>query len=213
MPRSSTASTRPARGLSKSAATRRRVIDAAARLLVTHGYSGTRLSDVADEAGLQAGSLYYHFSSKEALVEEVLRYGIQFTHGQVRVVVDQLPENATPGQRLAAAVDGFVAAILELGYMSPAYIRSYRQLPAEIQDRLRPIRQAFGRLWEELIDAAIDSGELRSDIDPYVLRLFIVHTLEQVPEWPEKTRRSITDISATMRTLLFAGVAGDHPRS
>lgn len=199
--------------LSKSAATRRRVIEAAARVLVEQGYAGTRLSDIATEAGLQAGSLYYYFESKENLVEEVLRYGVQFTHTHVRVAVEQLPETATPGERLSTAVSGFLEATLELGDMSPAHVRTYQQLPPEIQERLRPMRRAFGRFWEELIDAAIAAGDVRDDIDPLILRLFIINSLERVAEWPLKTRRSPRDLSDLMQTLIFDGVGqGDRHR-
>lgn len=199
-------SARPTRPLAKSAATRRRVIEAAARMLVEQGYAATRLSDIAAAAGLQTGSLYYHFDSKESLVEEVLRYGVQFTHTHVRVIVEQLPESATAGDRLAAAVGGFLEATLELGNMSPAHVRTFHQLPPEIQDSLRPIRRAFARFWEELIDAAIASGEIRDDIDPLVLRSFIISSLEQVAEWPGQARHSVRNLSEVMRTLIFDGV-------
>ncbi|MEU6561467.1 TetR/AcrR family transcriptional regulator [Nocardia nova] len=205
---STNGSGRAPRSLAKSAATRRRVLDAAAHVLVNNGYAGTRLSDIAAEAGLQAGSLYYHFDSKEQLVEEVLRYGVQFTHAHVRVVIDQLPDSATAGQRLSAAIGGFLEAIMELRYMSPAYLRSYRQLPEDMRERLRPTRRSFGKFWEELVDAAIASGEVRTDIDPYTLRLFIVHTLEQIPEWPDSAQRSAQEMSDMMRKLIFDGVAG-----
>ncbi|MEV4152920.1 TetR/AcrR family transcriptional regulator [Nocardia salmonicida] len=189
------------------------MIEAAARILVDQGYAATRLSDIAAEAGMQAGSLYYHFDSKESLVEEVLRYGLQFTHTHVRVIVEQLPDEATPGEQLRAAVAGFLEATLELGNMSPAHVRTFHQLPIDIQDRLRPMRRAFGRFWEDLIDAAIASGEIRSDVDPLTLRLFIISSLEQVAEWPPKARRNLRDLSGVMQTLIFDGVGNDGTRS
>ena len=54
-------------------ATRRGVVDAAYRLIVAHGYSATSMRDIAAEAGISAGSIYNHFPTKEAIVEEVLR--------------------------------------------------------------------------------------------------------------------------------------------
>lgn len=197
---------RAPRSLAKSAATRRRVLDAAARVLMDQGYAATRLGDIADQAELQAGSLYYYFDSKEQLVEEVLRYGVQFTHAHVRAAVEQLPDSATPGERLDAAVIAHLESMLDLGDMAPAHVRSFNQIPSAMQERLRPMRRAFGRFWEELVDSAIAAGEVRDDIDPYVLRLFITNTLERVPEWPLRTRRSAEELSEVMRTLIFDGV-------
>jgi AcrR family transcriptional regulator len=61
---------------SKSARTRRRILDACAAALRRDGYAAVTLKDVAALAGLQAGSLYYHFRSKEEIVEEVLGLGV-----------------------------------------------------------------------------------------------------------------------------------------
>ncbi len=64
---------------SKSQKTRERVLDAAAKIFRQKGYAATRLADIAAAADTQAGSLYYHFDSKEQLLDEVLERG----HGRV----------------------------------------------------------------------------------------------------------------------------------
>ena len=61
---------------SKSARTRERILDAAAHVLSRKGYAGTRLSDVADQAEIQAPAIYYYFPSRDDLVEEVMWSGI-----------------------------------------------------------------------------------------------------------------------------------------
>jgi AcrR family transcriptional regulator len=199
---------RSPRPLAKSAATRRRILDAAARVLMDNGYAAARLSDIAEHAGLQAGSLYYYFASKDELVEEVLRYGVQFTHAHVRAAVDELPTDATAGDRLHAAVEAHLESMLELGDLAPAHVRTFNQVPAEMQARLRPVRRAFGNFWATLVDEAASAGELRDDVDPYVIRLFITNILERVPEWPLRTRQSAETLATTLRALLFDGVGG-----
>ena len=66
----------PADALSKSARTRSRILNAAAHVLSVKGYAGTRLSDVAEYAELQAPAIYYYFPSREDLIEEVMYAGI-----------------------------------------------------------------------------------------------------------------------------------------
>ena len=56
---------------------RTRILDEAARLFLARGYAETTLRDIADAAGVKAGSIYYHFDSKEELLGEVLDTGIE----------------------------------------------------------------------------------------------------------------------------------------
>jgi AcrR family transcriptional regulator len=60
----------------RKAATRARLLQAAARVYAAHGFAGATLDDVAEEAGLTKGAVYGHFGSKDnllvALMEEYL---------------------------------------------------------------------------------------------------------------------------------------------
>jgi AcrR family transcriptional regulator len=89
---------------SKSARTRERILDAAAHVLSRKGYAGTRLTDVADQAGLQAPAIYYYFPSREDLIEEVMWSGITRMHEHVRDVLAALPPDTDPMGRIDAAV-------------------------------------------------------------------------------------------------------------
>ena len=62
---------------SKSEVTRQAILHAAAGLFRERGYAAVSLRDIAEVVGMKTGSLYYHFSSKEGLVEEILTLGTQ----------------------------------------------------------------------------------------------------------------------------------------
>lgn len=52
---------------------REQLLAIAGHLIASRGYSATTVRDIADEAGILSGSLYHHFSSKDAILEEILR--------------------------------------------------------------------------------------------------------------------------------------------
>jgi len=54
-------------------ARRRELLDTAAEVFAEQGYNATTVRKIADHAGMLAGSLYYHFDSKESMLEEILR--------------------------------------------------------------------------------------------------------------------------------------------
>lgn len=196
---------------SKSEVTRARIIAAAGKVLAETGYQHTRLSAIAAEAGMQTGSLYYYFDSKEELVEEALDGGIRLAHQRVRTSVDALPESASAGERLFAGIRAFITVRLEIGSMPPAHIHTYHDLPPDMRERLRPELEAFSSLWDRLVIAAVESGEIRADIDPVVLHLFVVHTSEQIDKWPESAQRSIAHTSDVMVRLMLTGLVGPRP--
>src|SRR3990172_7863304 len=52
---------------------RRQILDAAVRVFARSGYHGSRVGDVAKEAGVAHGLLYHYFSSKEEVLQTVFR--------------------------------------------------------------------------------------------------------------------------------------------
>jgi AcrR family transcriptional regulator len=57
---------------SKTRATRRRIIDAAAELFVADGYSGTTLERIASRADVAVQTVYFHFGNKRTVLKEAV---------------------------------------------------------------------------------------------------------------------------------------------
>jgi AcrR family transcriptional regulator len=72
--------------------TRAHLIDVATRLFAAHGYDGTSIEAVLADSGVSRGSLYHHFSGKEALFGAVLE-GVSARVGeQVRDAMQDAPD-------------------------------------------------------------------------------------------------------------------------
>ncbi|WP_326643666.1 TetR/AcrR family transcriptional regulator [Streptosporangium sp. NBC_01755] len=56
----------------RSAQTRLRIVEAAHRLFVTHGYTGTTFQEIADAAGVSAPTVYFHYGNKGCLLKHVV---------------------------------------------------------------------------------------------------------------------------------------------
>src|SRR5438046_10347200 len=101
--------------LTKSEMSRRRVLDAAAKIFRDYGYVGTTMRAVADEADLQAGSLYYYFKSKDDLTSAVLDLGMRSVAESVESALAALPGTATGRERTHVAAHADLCARLEVG--------------------------------------------------------------------------------------------------
>ena len=57
--------------------TKRLIFDSAIRIFSDCGYRGATMDDIASNAGLAKGTLYYHFTSKEEIFNFIVEEGIQ----------------------------------------------------------------------------------------------------------------------------------------
>ena len=169
--------------LPKSARTRERILDAAAKVFRAHGYANARLSDIAEMAGMQTGSLYYHFASREALVAEILHLGIETAWDHVRAAVRSLPPGASPLEQLETAVRAHTMAVLEIGDYASAQARIVGQVPPEIARAHRIEQREYGEYWNELFEAAQAAGELQHGIDLFAARMLAFGAMNWTVEW------------------------------
>jgi AcrR family transcriptional regulator len=195
-------------GGTKADATRQRVLDAAAKVFREKGYSGARLADIAAVADMQAGSLYYHFASREDLVEAVLRLGQERTNGLVRGRVAALPEDISHIDRLSEAIRAHLASILELGDYSSATIRIIGQVPEDIRRRRVADQREHGLYWQHLLQEAQDAGEIRSDVDLSAVRMLMLGGLNSSTEWYDPGRGlPVDELGAQFATMVLDGLA------
>jgi TetR/AcrR family transcriptional regulator, cholesterol catabolism regulator len=186
-------------------ATRERILLEAARLFRHRGYVATTLREVADASGIKAGSIYYHFESKDQILGEVLDKGIQVVADAVRERVDALPADATARQRVAAAVEGHLWGLLHHGDFASANIRIYGQIPTAAKNRHRMVRRAYADYWDALLADALSRRELRADSSTAVIRLFVIGALNWTVEWYNPQKGSFQDFVRQVTDIVFDG--------
>jgi AcrR family transcriptional regulator len=141
-------------------ARRQQLIDATVATVAELGYARCSLQHIADAAGITKAAVIYHFPSRSALVraayEQVIAELVE--HVGARVEAAGSP---------AAAVDAYVAAMIEHLAGRPAHIRMITEAldgdGTDIADRAD--RPARWRPLADLVDAAIAAGEFRADLD------------------------------------------------
>jgi len=195
-----------ARRETKSERTRQRILDAAARAFQRRGYASVTLKDIAALAALQAGSLYYHFDTKEELVEAVLDAGVEGAIAATREAVDALGPDADPLARLRAAIAAHLRFVLAEDAYASANIRMLSQVPESIRERHLRRQRAYGAFWRTLFRAAAAAGAIRADLDLSVARMLALGALNWSVEWYRDGRRTPTEIAAHATTMILDGI-------
>ena len=189
----------------KSERTRERILDAAAVAFRERGFAATRLSDIAERAQLQTPSLYYHFASKEELIEEVLALGVVKTWEHVKARVAEVDPDDHLG-KLRAAIHAHVEMVLETGNYSAANLRLYGQMPLEIRQRLQRIQRKVGRYWADLLTEAAAAGAIRSDLDLSAIRMLLLGALNWAVEWYRPGELSPEQLADQASELVLGGL-------
>lgn len=187
---------------SKSARTRQRILDAAANVFRQRGYALATLSEIAERADMQAGSLYYHFASKEELLEEVFETGVANVHNAVQRALKDLEISATPAERLRCAITTHFEVALERGDYSAANLRLLSHIPDEIRQRHLRSQRRYGRLWQKLVNDGMKSGAFNSSLNPSIVRMLILGAINWSVEWYEPAGASPTTIAEHLIDLL-----------
>jgi len=185
--------------------TRTLILETAARMLCTIGVAGTTMRLIADASGIKAGSVYYHFQSKDDIVLEVLNEGILRVEAAVREALEQARPEATFVTRFGAAVRAHMVCFLESGDFTAANLRIFKQVPRSIQQKHLVLRRRYERLWQALLLDGVASGAVRRDIDPRIMKLFLLGSVNWAVEWYRPNGLSATVLADLFVELFLNG--------
>jgi TetR/AcrR family transcriptional regulator, cholesterol catabolism regulator len=192
---------------------RRRILDVAARLFKDNGFAGVSLRAIAAEVGIKAGSLYYHFASKEELIVEILNQGIQIVHDDVLRAAEGVPK--TDGRALLrAAIGAHLHSLLKQGDYTSANIRIFGQLPPEVRKRNLQVRRAYEALWDQLISRLAHGRKKKPTARQIRLaRLMVIGALNASLEWFDPKRGGVDALSDQYTDLLWQGFSASFSGS
>ncbi len=190
----------------KSDASRKQILDAAAKLFRRNGYAATTLRQIAAKAKMKAGSIYYHFDSKDEILGEVLDAGIHLVFSAVRNGIEALESGVSHRRKLEVAIAAHLYALLKYGDYTSANIRIYGQIPKAARLRHRELRKAYGAYWTRLLQDAREAGEIKPATNLKVLQLFLFGAMNSTVEWYDPKRGPIEDLAATLAGIVFEGV-------
>ena len=141
-----------------------RAVLAAASVFADKGYHGASTRDIAEQMGIQQGSLYYYFKSKEDALERVCLYGIEdyVTRMEATARSDQ-PFEA----KLLATLTSHLGSYREKNEALKVHNSERLYLPAEKREKLKALGSHYRQLLEDMFESGISSGALRPGVDAH----------------------------------------------
>ena len=164
-----------------------------AKLAFTRSGADISLDDVAKQSGVGPGTLYRHFPTRGALLEAVYRSEVE----RLAAAQQDFSRTMAPVDALRAWMLLFVDYIATKQLIAPAL-----NTLIEGTEKLFECSgaQIIGAI-HSLVERAIESGDIRPDLDPLdLLRALVgVSNVSSVPDWPESARRLVQILIAGSR--------------
>jgi len=163
---------------------RERILEVAKQAFTRYG-ANTSLDDIVKEAGVGAGTLYRHFATRDALIEAVYRSEVE----KLAAAERKFSETMSPIEALRAWMLLFVDYIAAKHIIAPV-LNTFVGGPSKLYEGSRAQTQ---RAIEGLVKRAIESGDIRSDLEPFdLLRALVgVSNVASAPDWQQSAKRLV----------------------
>jgi len=169
------------RGTAGGSARRAQLLSIAAGMFAARGYAQTTVRDIADEAGILSGSLYHHFSSKEAMLTEIL-------HGFMDGLLERSVAIVESGDSPRDILDALIRHAFETIHRMPEDVALYQNESAFLATLpefkfVSTMSQQIEKVWIGVLDAGRMSGVFRKDLDVNLIYRFIRDTVWSSVQW------------------------------
>jgi AcrR family transcriptional regulator len=163
---------------------RERILEVAKEAFTRSGVD-TSLDDIAKQAGVGAGTLYRHFPTRDALLEAVYRTEVE----KLAAAEKEFARTMPPVEALRAWMLLFVDYIAAKQLIAPA-LNTVVGGPSKLYEATTGL--VVGAI-TALVERAIESGEIRLDLEPMdLLRALVgVSYVASTPDWPQSAKRLV----------------------
>jgi len=192
--------------LTKADRTRARLIQVAKRLYQEHGSDHVTVRRIAAAAKIEAGSIYYHFSSRDEIMRAVLESGVGDARQEVMQAIADAGPQSSPLVRLRAALGAHLKYTLREHFSSR--LKSIRRLPKRLRDRHMQQEREYAAMFAGLLDEAHKEGLLRPGFDLSVVRMLVLGALTWVAEWYDPDgSMTAEDVADELMRVVTGGIA------
>lgn len=176
------------------------ILDAAAYRFRRQGYAATTMREVAADANMLAGSMYYHFRSKDALLLAVHEEGVK----RIASRVDQALANADTDDawvRMEAGLAAHLGSLLDGGDYAQVVIRDLPADDDELRSKLISLRDSYEQRFRDLADAL----PLDDPDDAQWVRLLLLGAANWSKTWFRMDGATPTEIAKKFIELIRNG--------
>ncbi|MBS7661172.1 TetR family transcriptional regulator [Pseudomonas lalucatii] len=158
---------------------RGKLLQTAAHLFRSKGYERTTVRDLASAVGIQSGSIFHHFKSKDEILRSVMEETIRYNTALMQA---ELAEAHSLRERVLALIRCELQSIMGgTGEAMAVLVYEWRSLSEPSQRFILELRDSYERIWLDVLGEAREQGYVQGD--PFILRRFLTGALSWTTTW------------------------------
>ena len=182
------------------------ILREAAKLFREKGYSGTTLRELARNSGVQGGSIYHHFSSKQEILCQIMECTMD---NLITSVTDIINKEADPSEKLRKAVRfhiEFHTTDTNETFVTDSELRS---LDTVNYEKIVGMRDRYEQVYIQIMKDGVSSGKMKID-DVKLTAMALLQMCTGVSYWFNPNGSlEITEIADKYIDLLLWGITGN----
>ncbi|AZD37196.1 Acyclic terpenes utilization regulator AtuR, TetR family [Pseudomonas chlororaphis subsp. aurantiaca] len=158
---------------------RGKLLQTAAHLFRNKGYERTTVRDLASAVGIQSGSIFHHFKSKDEILRAVMEETIHYNTALMRA---ELAEAGSVRERVLALIRCELQSIMGgSGEAMAVLVYEWRSLSAQGQADVLALRDIYEQIWLQVLGEAKEAGFIKGDV--FITRRFLTGALSWTTTW------------------------------
>lgn len=183
---------------------RAEILAAAGRLFAVRGVRETTVRQIAEEVGVLAGSLYYHFENKESILDGLMRPYIDTLIERYRRSAERPGDERTKLQWLVeTSLEAMLDHPHENAILQAELNRTFRD---DHYVYLREAVDEIERIYVDVIGAGMTAGRIRSDVEARFLFRILMDLVKGTAYWFDPVEHRASELMAGWWKVLGEGV-------
>lgn len=175
----------------------------AAELFMQRGYTAATMRDLAQKVGIEAGSLYSHYKSKESILQNIC---FRKAHGFMKSLDEIEHSNDSMQIRLEKAIKSHIQVLLKDPKETSVFQLEWKHLSDPYLSDFAEMRKDYENRFLSIIEKGVKNGEFSVE-DPYIFTVTLLSALNNTLQWLNKSEVKNPDlIAGKLIDIFFQGI-------
>jgi AcrR family transcriptional regulator len=180
------------------------ILEASAKLFEKYGYNNVRISDITKDIGMTTGFFYYHFRSKEQILQLIYENYISSSANAVRQIYEMGDLSAK--EKLMLLIKKHCKGILDNHSHVSVFFREYRNLSDEGIKIIQEKNSEYLKYVVKIIEQGVKESLFKEDVNPKIVSLGIIGMCNWIYQWfKEGGGLSVEEVAETFYKLVTNG--------